>query len=273
MDQTFVQWKRQCLSRLDLSKKASVDEHIEHVVSLLNSCEQYFTTSSCSGRIILIDGAPERSDVQKQNCVWLFVSHKKCERDDVVCAVARSSGEAVLKFEPFVLHAQCRRLDDAQLLHSVAINSGFRNSGLTVSKTGKIITAVRNTHGLEVPLSHEGKLLVEHEYISFLTQIANQKMEENHRRIHRFYQNLQTALSTEKLKKLQIPDPPSSQELQDSPCRPETENGEADEKEDKIKTSVYKRRRKRQHHHQTDCCHGDGSSNGPEPEDCLDLFT
>lgn len=24
--------------------------------------------------------------------------------------------------------------------HSVAINSGFRNSGLTVSKTGKIIT-------------------------------------------------------------------------------------------------------------------------------------
>ncbi|XP_036939416.1 tRNA wybutosine-synthesizing protein 3 homolog isoform X2 [Acanthopagrus latus] len=246
MDQTFVQWKRQCLSRLDLSKKASVDEHIEHVVSLLNSCEQYFTTSSCSGRIILIDG---------------------------VCAVARSSGEAVLKFEPFVLHAQCRRLDDAQLLHSVAINSGFRNSGLTVSKTGKIITAVRNTHGLEVPLSHEGKLLVEHEYISFLTQIANQKMEENHRRIHRFYQNLQTALSTEKLKKLQIPDPPSSQELQDSPCRPETENGEADEKEDKIKTSVYKRRRKRQHHHQTDCCHGDGSSNGPEPEDCLDLFT
>ncbi|XP_030259219.1 phospholipid phosphatase-related protein type 5-like isoform X1 [Sparus aurata] len=118
MDQTFVQWKRQCLSRLDLSKKASVDEHIEHVVSLLNSCEQYFTTSSCSGRIILIDGAPERSDVQKQNCVWLFVSHNKCKWDDVVCAVARSSGEAVLKFEPFVLHAQCRHLDDAQLLIS-----------------------------------------------------------------------------------------------------------------------------------------------------------
>ncbi|XP_073348296.1 tRNA wybutosine-synthesizing protein 3 homolog [Pagrus major] len=272
MDKTFLQWKRQCLNKLDLSKKASVDEHIEHVVSLLNSCEEYFTTSSCSGRIILIDGAPERSDVQKQNCVWLFVSHKKCNCDDVVCAVARSSGDAVLKFEPFVLHVQCRRLDDAQLLHSVAINSGFRNSGLTVSKTGKIITAVRCTHGLEVPLSHEGKLLVEHEYINFLTQIANQKMEENLRRIHRFYHNLQTALSTEKLQKLQIPDPPSSQELQDSPHRRETEKGEAEEKE-KIKTSVYRRRRKRQQHHQTDCCHGDGSSSGPELDNCVDLFT
>lgn len=31
-------------------------------------------------------------------------------------ALARSSGDAVLKFEPFVLHVQCRRLDDAQLM-------------------------------------------------------------------------------------------------------------------------------------------------------------
>ncbi|XP_040912118.1 tRNA wybutosine-synthesizing protein 3 homolog isoform X3 [Toxotes jaculatrix] len=207
MDKTFGQWKKQCLNKLDLSKKGSVDQDIEHVVSLLNSCEEYFTTSSCSGRIILIDGAPESSDVQKQNCIWLFVSHQKCTSDDLVSALAKSSRDAVLKFEPFVLHVQCRRLEDAQLMHSVAINSGFRNSGLTVSKTGKIITAVRSTHGLEVPLSHEGKLLVEHEYIHFLTHIANQKMEENLRRIHRL----------------------------------ETEGKE------KNKTSVYKRRRKREH--------------------------
>lgn len=272
MDQTFSHWKKQSLNKLDLSKKGSVDEDIEHVVSLLNSCEEYFTTSSCSGRILLIDGAPESSRVQKQNCVWLFVSHQKCTSDDLTSALARSSGDAVLKFEPFVLHVQCRRLDDAQLMHSVAINSGFRNSGLTVSKTGKIITAVRSTHGLEVPLSHEGKLLVEHEYIHFLTQIANQKMEENLRRIHRFYQNLQSALATEKLQKLQIPDPPVSQELQDPPDRLETEKVE-EEKKDKGRTSVYKRRRKREQHRQTDCYHGDGPSSPPEPDDCLDLFS
>ncbi|XP_040912116.1 tRNA wybutosine-synthesizing protein 3 homolog isoform X1 [Toxotes jaculatrix] len=266
MDKTFGQWKKQCLNKLDLSKKGSVDQDIEHVVSLLNSCEEYFTTSSCSGRIILIDGAPESSDVQKQNCIWLFVSHQKCTSDDLVSALAKSSRDAVLKFEPFVLHVQCRRLEDAQLMHSVAINSGFRNSGLTVSKTGKIITAVRSTHGLEVPLSHEGKLLVEHEYIHFLTHIANQKMEENLRRIHRFYQNLQSALTTQKLQKLQLPDPPSSQELQYPPNRLETEGKE------KNKTSVYKRRRKREHP-QTDCCHGDGTSSVEELDDCLDLLT
>lgn len=47
------------------------------------------------------------------------------------------------------------------------------------------VQAVRSTHGLEVPLSHGGKLLVGEEYVHFLTQKANQKMEENFRRIHR----------------------------------------------------------------------------------------
>ena len=56
MAKTFSQWKKQCLNKLDVSKKGSVDEDIAHVVSLLNSCEEYFTTSSCSGRVILIDG-------------------------------------------------------------------------------------------------------------------------------------------------------------------------------------------------------------------------
>uniref|UniRef100_A0A3B5QHI9 tRNA wybutosine-synthesizing protein 3 homolog n=1 Tax=Xiphophorus maculatus TaxID=8083 RepID=A0A3B5QHI9_XIPMA len=186
MDRTFSRIKTQSLNRLDLSKKGSVDEDIEHVVSLLNSCEQFFTTSSCSGRIILIDGAAGSSDPHKQNCVWLFVSHQKCTCDDLVrYSLSRACGDAVLKFEPFVLHVQCRRLEDAQLLHSVAVNSGFRNSGLTVGKTGKIVSAVRSTHGLEVPLSRHGKLLVDEDYIQFLTQIANQKMEENLRRVQR----------------------------------------------------------------------------------------
>uniref|UniRef100_A0A3Q1BQC1 tRNA wybutosine-synthesizing protein 3 homolog n=1 Tax=Amphiprion ocellaris TaxID=80972 RepID=A0A3Q1BQC1_AMPOC len=264
MEQRFSRWKQQSLNKLDQSKKGNLDRHIQHVVSLINSCQEYFTTSSCSGRIILIDGDSLCSDVQKQNCVWLFVSHEKCTSDDLMSGLAGSSGDAVLKFEPFVLHVQCRRLEDAQL-HSVAVNSGFRNSGITVGKTGKTIAAVRSTHCLEVPLSHQGKLLVEREYVDFLTQIANQKMEENLRRIQRFYENLQSALSAEKLQKLQIPDPPGSHELHDPPHMLETEN------EDRKESDVYKRRRKREQH-QTNCCHGDVDNSITELDDCLDLF-
>ncbi|XP_054624769.1 tRNA wybutosine-synthesizing protein 3 homolog [Dunckerocampus dactyliophorus] len=198
MEKNFCQWKKQSLNKVDLSKKGVVDDDVVHIVSLLNSYEEYFTTSSCSGRIIIIDRAPDSVVVQKKNLVWLLVSHSKCTFDDMMSALASSCGNAVLKFEPFVMHVQCRTLDDAQLLLSAALQSGFKNSGLTASKTGKIITAVRCTHSLEVPLSNQGRLLVSHEYINFLTQIANQKMEDNLRQIERFYQTIQTTLTTNK---------------------------------------------------------------------------
>ncbi|XP_018432377.1 PREDICTED: tRNA wybutosine-synthesizing protein 3 homolog [Nanorana parkeri] len=190
----FAHWKLQASLKIDLSKKGSVDKDIEEIVRHINLQDCYFTTSSCSGRIIIIDENPNHSIVQKENCLWLFVTHDLCSIDDVVAALQKTSGDAVLKFEPFVMHVQCRTLEDAQLLHSVAINSAFRNSGITVGKKGKIIMAVRSTHCLEVPLSHKGKCLVSNEYIEYLVQTANQKMEENKTRIARFFSCLQTAL-------------------------------------------------------------------------------
>lgn len=193
----FPRWKAQCLSKVDLSRKGCVDEDVVDLVQLLNTREQFFTTSSCAGRILLIDWDINGFEVQKQNCCWLLVTHKPCVKEDVMAALKKASGSAVLKFEPLVLHVQCRQLQDAQLLHSVAIDSGFRNSGITVGKKGKTMLAVRSTHGLEVPLSNQGKLMVTEEYIDFLLDIANQKMEENKKRILRFYNCLQHALERE----------------------------------------------------------------------------
>ena len=70
-----------------------------------------------------------------------------------------------------------------------SLESGYRNSGLTVGKAGKIVLAVRSTHGLEVPLTdHHGKLLVDDNYIKFIAEEANIKLSENESRI-RNYEN------------------------------------------------------------------------------------
>ncbi|XP_055222980.2 tRNA wybutosine-synthesizing protein 3 homolog isoform X4 [Gorilla gorilla gorilla] len=165
----FRKWKAQCLSKADLSRKGSVDEDVVELVQFLNMRDQFFTTSSCAGRILLLDRGINGFEVQKQNCCWLLVTHKLCVKDDV---------------------------------HSMAIDSGFRNSGITVGKRGKIMLAVRSTHGLEVPLSHKGKLMVTEEYIDFLLNVANQKMEENKKRIEKFYNCLRHALERETMTNL-----------------------------------------------------------------------
>ncbi|XP_069088537.1 tRNA wybutosine-synthesizing protein 3 homolog isoform X2 [Pleurodeles waltl] len=172
LSEEFKKWKQQCLNKADFSKKGSVDADIADLVQYLNARDHFFTTSSCSGRIILIDTqCSENLEVQKQNRSWLFVTHEKCKKNEVVEALQNSRGDAVLKFEAFVLHVQCQLLEDAQIL------------------------AVRSTHCLEVPLSKKGRLMVNDEYIDYIVQIANQKMEENKHRIARFYSCMQSALS------------------------------------------------------------------------------
>ncbi|XP_058664869.1 tRNA wybutosine-synthesizing protein 3 homolog [Ammospiza caudacuta] len=196
----FARRKAQRLARPDPSRKRALDARAAEVARLLNARESFCTTSSCDGRVMVTvrEGRERHGDdgtgIQKKNCTWLLVTHDPCVKGDVMTALKKATGDAVFKFEPFVLHVLCRELQDAQLLHSVAIDSGFRNSGITVGRGGKITMAVRSTHCLEVPLSHKGRLMVSEEYIEFLVHVANQKMEENIRRIDRFHKGLELAL-------------------------------------------------------------------------------
>ncbi|GFN86271.1 tRNA wybutosine-synthesizing protein 3 homolog [Plakobranchus ocellatus] len=186
----FERQKVQRLEHVDLSRKGSIDIALHKSVSFINALPQYFTTSSCSGRIILFENVS--SKIQKKGCKWLHVTHDFVTVKDLKAGLTDISGEAVLKFEPMVMHVQCRTLEDAQRMHQVAVASGFRNSGISVGTKGKIVTAIRSTHSLEVPLSSKGQVLVAQEHLEHLVDSANSKMQENNLRIDRFYTNLQS---------------------------------------------------------------------------------
>lgn len=55
----FLRQKNQCLSGTDLSRKGSVDSPIFDIVAFINEQPGFFTTSSCSGRIIMFDNVQE----------------------------------------------------------------------------------------------------------------------------------------------------------------------------------------------------------------------
>ncbi|XP_050393618.1 tRNA wybutosine-synthesizing protein 3 homolog [Patella vulgata] len=190
----FQKQKELCLSGIDWSRKGSVDGPITEVVKFINGSENYFTTSSCSGRIMVFENSNDV--VQKKGCKWLYTTHESATGELVMDSIKNATGNAVFKFEPFVLHVQCKLLEHAQKLHSVAVASGFRNSGITVGTKGKIITAVRSTHSMEVPLSDNGNILVSDQYIDFLVKCANEKLEENFNRIERFFTNYKEMINS-----------------------------------------------------------------------------
>ena len=73
---------------------------------------------------------------------------------------------------------------------TLASEVGFRNSGFTYGKAGKVVLAIRSTHGLQVPLSdEEGQLLVEKPYVDFLIKQANNKLAQNAEKIVKLEQS------------------------------------------------------------------------------------
>ncbi|XP_069123976.1 tRNA wybutosine-synthesizing protein 3 homolog [Argopecten irradians] len=201
MDVQFDKQKSLALNGTDLSRKGSIDEEIVPLVQHINNHDNFFTTSSCSGRIIVFDDHVDDEKpglkVKKKGCKWLFTSHKVADAEQVIESLKEISGDAVFKFEPFVLHVQCRNTEYAQRTLCCAVASGFRNSGISLGNRGKIIVGVRSTHGLEAPLSKDGSLLVSMEFIRFLTKSANKKLEENFLRIQKFFENMKKVDSME----------------------------------------------------------------------------
>ena len=51
--QRFLTDKARVLDKADLSRKGSVDENIKSLVEFINAQPVYYTTSSCSGRVVV----------------------------------------------------------------------------------------------------------------------------------------------------------------------------------------------------------------------------
>lgn len=186
MTSIFDKQKAEKLKKVDLSRKGSVDEPIVEFLKKLNGHPDFVSLSSCSGRIIIFVG----SESVKKGCQWIIVEHKEVEdKDDTWNKIVEASGKKgimTLKFEPFILHVQCRDFDAAKRLLTISSDTGFRNSGFTFGKAGKVVLAIRSTHGLEVPLTDEsGTLLVDKKYADFVLDLANSKLRINSEKIRK----------------------------------------------------------------------------------------
>lgn len=91
----------------------------------------------------------------------------------------------VFRFEPLIIAVECKDVEAAQFLVSLAISSGFRESGIT-SVNKRVIIAIRCSIRLEVPLGDTEKIMVSSEYVKYLVELANEKMEANRRRTDNF---------------------------------------------------------------------------------------
>jgi len=89
---TFIHDKKTFLEKADKSKKGEVDEQINDLVNKINSNPNYYTTSSCAGRIVLITKVGNKYEAE-----WLFSSHNKISYDELVNSLTQTIEEDIYK--------------------------------------------------------------------------------------------------------------------------------------------------------------------------------
>jgi tRNA wybutosine-synthesizing protein 3 len=104
---------------------------LEHI----NLHSSYVTTSSCSGRIALfVDTAHDDERQRGKGGKWLLCAHDEIRIEEVMDALDKAQttpGLVYLKAEPFIMHVQCKSLDDACKFLETAKVAGFRESGIS----------------------------------------------------------------------------------------------------------------------------------------------
>jgi len=215
----------------DKSPKGSVDEEIRSIIDLINSHPSFVTLSSCSGRIALfnpVSGNNHTSPLNNNSFIknyerveeenmdtlevkgkgfgsWLLSSHaeidtlqlKQCldtAAHELTWISTHATPTLLFKHEPLLLHVAASHLTKARILLQLALELGFRESGIVY--TPKRITVAIRGHSLalNVPLAPCGPLRPDDNYLHGLVQEANTRFKMNQEKLLLLYKKMEMTL-------------------------------------------------------------------------------
>lgn len=170
----FLQRKEAVLSKIDKSSIGKWDYKIQKLCDKINKNSDFYTTSSCSGRIVLII-----NQEKKTNNLFLKVWHDKISFNELKNAlndILKSKKDVNFKLEPPILHIVCKDLKKASEVLEKAKHSGWKRSG--INTFGKnIVLEMNSTEKLEFPIIRNKKILVDDDFLNLIVEISNQKLE------------------------------------------------------------------------------------------------
>ena len=184
----FERNKKETLEKLDeCIKEGLVDEKIIPVLKLINEKDEYYTSSSCYGRVVVLE-LPEIGD--KKNAKWLGKWHHTVDIDDITNAIVKSkTGLLWILAQAPILHIHSRDLESADEMIKNAVSCGFKNSGFKSIKKNVIIE-ITSTERLDVPIGKDSKIFCDTNHMSLLIDIANDVLIRSQKKLEKFQESL-----------------------------------------------------------------------------------
>jgi tRNA wybutosine-synthesizing protein 3 len=170
--------KENILSKIDKSKIGSIDKNIQEICDLINSKSEYYTTSSCSGRIVLLESNSSKKDEAK----WLFVSHESTDFESI--KEIESKSDVWLRQEGAIIHVCCKTIQDAEKLINLVKSIGFKRAGM-ISVNNRFVVEIISSEHLCAPVMKNGLKIVSDEYLKVLLEESNRKMNQNKEKLEK----------------------------------------------------------------------------------------
>lgn len=181
----FIFRKNNQLKKIDKSLKGHIDKRIEKLCDSINKTNNYYTTSSCSGRIVLLKARKE-----KTGDLFIRTWHDEVSFKDFKLELEKINSKELIYFkqEPCIIHVACRKLEDAQKLINLAMKAGWKRNGIIASDK-RFVAELNSTEKLEFPI-FKNKILFDEIYLKLIVSEANKKLNESWEKIERIEREL-----------------------------------------------------------------------------------
>lgn len=140
--------------------------------------KHFFTTSTCSGRITLMD--LNENESKKEN-VFYRKWHSAVKFSDVWSAIEayENKGNLWLRQDAFVYVIGTHDLEHAKLIIRACQEAGVKRYGVHHFEDEKILMEIFGTQNMSIPLSTKGKFLANKDAVKEWVKIANRKWKQN----------------------------------------------------------------------------------------------
>lgn len=138
----------------------------------------YFTTSTCSGRITLMD---LNEDESKKENVFYRKWHRMATFSEVWNAIEEYTEKGNLWFrqDAFVYVIGTNTLENVRTIIRACQAAGVKRYGIHHFEEDKILMEIFGTQNMSIPLIVRGKRLAEKESVKEYVKIANRKWKQN----------------------------------------------------------------------------------------------
>lgn len=165
-----------------------VDKEVIPLVNQINDLEDFYTTSSCAGRLTIISKEAVRS---KYKTDFIFKSHnpEDLKLEKIGFPISYRQKELWMLLEPPNFHVGARTHQSAIALVKLAQKCGLGKSKYQ-SINPAVVVEILGTGSLSLPLGFDGEMLVSQEYLTRVLKLASQMLTEEQKRLYRFSKSL-----------------------------------------------------------------------------------